>query len=266
MRGWQIQRLQIFTILCMSEVLCEAAAISFDGIISLLVSSLSVKSLVDSAVRLISAFSRHAIGCQILSEHGVLELFTQSFLSSSTGEDTAVAHAMLRNFAHQGCEIPQGSLIISCLMQDMLYDVPRRAEILDTLVALVEAMPNSVQEYDLQRIVMPQLNSDQVMLIRLSLRLFGVCNPSLLKNLYARLLVAIHKVLENYPYLEIIDGCIGLTVGIARQFEVGDFIRKSEIVRFIREVVELLPEGDQYIAAFGKAADELENITRKYLY
>jgi hypothetical protein len=52
-------------------------------------------------------------------------------------------------------------------MQDILYEVPRPAEIRDTLVALVKAMPNSMQEYDLQRIVMPQLNSEQPMLIGL---------------------------------------------------------------------------------------------------
>jgi hypothetical protein len=270
MRGWYVQRLQIFTILCMSDF-CRDASISFDGIIRLLVSSLSVKSLVDSAVRLMSAFSRHAIGCQILSDHGVLELFTQSFLSSSTGEDTAVTHALLRNFARQGCEIPQGSLIISCLMQDMLYDVPRRAELLDTLVALVEAMPNSVQEYDLQRVVMPQLNSDQPMLVRLALKLFAVCNPSLLRNLYGRLLLAIHKVLgsANCAYPEIIDVCLIVVVSIAQQFDVIDFIKKSEIVRFIGDVIEMLADGDPYIAAFTRAASQLTAVIsgpQKYVY
>jgi serine/threonine protein kinase len=262
MRGWCVQRLQIFTILCVSEF-CSHPSVSFDGIIRLLVESLSSKSLVEYAVRLISAFSRHAAGCQILSDHGVLELFTQSFLSSSTGEDTAVTHALLRNFARQGCEIPQGSLIISCLMQDMLYDVPRRAEILDTLVALVKAMPNSVQEYDLQRIVMPQLNSDQPMLITLSLKLFAVCNPSLLRSLYGRLLLAIHKLLANphYAYPEIINACLDVTVVIAEQFDVGEFVKKSEIGRFIVEVMELLPEGDPHIPVFKRAADKLVSLS-----
>jgi hypothetical protein len=51
MRGWRVQRLQIFTILCMSEALCEAA-ISFN--------TAPPSPSSRSAVRLISAFARSA--------------------------------------------------------------------------------------------------------------------------------------------------------------------------------------------------------------
>jgi hypothetical protein len=265
MRGYQVQRLQIFTILCMSEEFC-CDLTCIEGVINLLVAALLAKSLVPSAVRLIGAMASHGTGCQILSEHGVLEMFTQLFLSSSTGDDIAVTHRILRNFAKHGCEIPQGSLIVSCLMQDMLYDIPRHAEIMDTLVALVQSMQCSVQEHDLQRIVMQQLSSDQPLLIRLSLKLFARCDAALLRNLYPRLLGAIHKLLcnQNYLYPEIIEGCFEVMLIIAQQFDVSEFIRQTQILRFVTDVIELLPPNDNFAAVFQKSHLQLQQAVSAY--
>ncbi|KAH0794645.1 TKL family protein kinase [Histomonas meleagridis] len=158
MKTHKTQRLQIFTVLCKFEDFCTKLK-DIDGILHLLVSSLSEKQHVNSAVRLIGALSSHPTGCQILNDNGVLELFTQLFLSSSC-DDIVTTQTILRNVAKNGCDIPQVSLIVSCLMQDMMYDHSKKCEIMDTLVALVETVPGS----DVSIVPVPEgvkIDSDQ---------------------------------------------------------------------------------------------------------
>lgn len=250
MKGHQTQRLQIFTVLCAFEDFCTKLK-DIDGVLHLLVSSLSEKQHVNSAVRLIGALSSHSIGCQILNDNGVLELFTQLFLSSSCG-DTGTTQTILRNVAKSGCDIPQVSLIVSCLMQDMMYEHSKKCEILDTLVALVETVPGSVQEHDLQRIVMQQFNTEQPLLILLSLKLFAACDPNVLRNIYPQLLSAIHNLL-NKPqllYPEIIEAALNVIVNLSMQYDLSDFLKKTEMIRFVQEVIKLLPEADNRIETF----------------
>jgi hypothetical protein len=136
----------------MLEELC-CCLTCIEGVLNLLVTALLAKSLVPLAGRLIGAMGIHGTSRQILSEHGVLDMFTQLFFSSLTGDNIAVMHRILQDFAKNGCEILQGSLIVSDLVQDMLYDIPRHAEIRGTLVALVQSMPGSVQEHNPQGLV-----------------------------------------------------------------------------------------------------------------
>ena len=262
MKGYQIQRLQIFTTLCLQEEFC-AEATHIDGIIHLLVASLSVKVLVASAVRLLGAFSTHAVGCQIISDNGVLELFTQLFLSSSSG-DTTVSHTILRNIAKHSCDIPQRSLIVSCLMQDMMYEAERRCEILDTLIALIETMPSSVQEHDLQRIVMKQLAPDQpVLVVHLALRLFKVCEVVTLRNIYPQLLAAIYTILDTpaLSYPEIIQDCLDVIASVSQQHDISDFVRKIELARFVDDILTLLPQGDPHSATFKTSINDITHVT-----
>jgi hypothetical protein len=105
MKGYQVLRLPVFTVLCSFEAFCTKLK-DIDGVLHLLVSSLSEKSLFEKAIRLMGSLSSHSVGCQILHENGVLELFTQLFLSSSCG-DIVTTQAILRNVAKFGCEIPQ---------------------------------------------------------------------------------------------------------------------------------------------------------------
>ena len=254
MKGHQAQRLQIFTVLCGFEDFCTKLK-DIDGILHLLVSSLSEKQHINSAVRLIGALSSHSIGCQILNDNGVLELFTQLFLSSSCG-DTSTTQTILRNVAKSGCDIPQVSLIVSCLMQDMMYDHSKKCEILNTLVAIVETVPGSVQEHDLQRIVMQQFSSDKPLLILLALKLFMSCDVNVLRNIYSQLLSAIHSIL-NKPqllYPEIIEAALNVVLKLSKQFDLTDFLKKTEIIRFTHEVINLMPEADPRI-------DSLQNIS-----
>ena len=255
MKGHQTQRLQIFTVLCGFEDFCTKVK-DIDGILHLLVSSLSEKQHINSAVRLIGSLSSHSIGCQILNDNGVLELFTQLFLSSSSG-DTATTQMILRNVARSGCDIPQVSLIVSCLMQDMMYEYSTKCDILDTLVALVETVPGSVQEHDLQRIVMQQIAQDNPLLVLLSLKLFSVCDINVLRNIYTQLLAAIHSVLNKSQmlYPDIIEEALHVISNISRQYDLSDFLKKTELPRYINEVIALLPEGNPKIETFSILRD-----------
>ncbi|OHT02059.1 TKL family protein kinase [Tritrichomonas foetus] len=257
MKGYQTQRLQIFTVLCKFEDFCTKLK-DIDGVLHLLVSSLGEKQHVNFAVRLIGALSSHSMGCQILNDNGVLELFTQLFLSSSCG-DTATTQTILRNVAKNGCDIPQVSLIVSCLMQDMMYDNSKKCEILDTLVALVETVPGSVQEHDLQRIVMQQLSTDKPLLILLSLKLFSACEVGVLRNIYTQLLTSVHNLL-NRPqmlYPEIIEAALDVICKLSRQYDLTDFLNKTEMVRFVQEVITLLPSNDTRAVSFESISQSL---------
>lgn len=259
MKGHQTQRLQIFTVLCAFEEFCQKLK-DIDGILHLLVSSLSEKSHCNCAIKLIGSLSTHPTGCQILNDNGVLELFTQLFLSSSSG-DTTTSHTILKNIAKTGCEIPQVSLIVSCLMQDMMYENAKKAEILDTLVALVEKVPGSVQEHDLQRIIMQQISQERPILVYLSLKLFAVCEVTVLRNIYPILLASIHNLL-NKPqmmYPEIIEAALSVINNISRQFDLTEFLRKTELPRFVNEIIALLPDADPRITAFKRFSQKIHN-------
>ncbi|OHT07609.1 TKL family protein kinase [Tritrichomonas foetus] len=264
MKGHQTQRLQIFTVLCGFEDFCTKLK-DIDGVLHLLVSSLSEKQHVNSAVRLIGSLSSHNIGCQILNDNGVLELFTQLFLSSSCG-DTVTTQMILRNVARSGCDIPQVSLIVSCLMQDMMYEHSKKCEILDTLVALVETVPGSVQEHDLQRIVMQQVTQEKPLLVLLSLRLFAVCDVNVLRNIYPQLLAAIHALLNKSQllYPEIIEEALNVINNLAKQFDLTEFLKKTELPRYIEEIVALLPEGNSRKEVFTKLEDSIVHCNSGY--
>jgi hypothetical protein len=144
-------------------------------------------------------------------------------------------------------------------MQDMMSEDARKCEIMDTLVALVQMVPGSVQEHDLHRIVMQQFNQDDPVLILLSLRLFAVCETSVLRNIYAQLLGAVHSLLNNPEllYPEIIEVALTVIANVAKQFDVSDFLRRSELIRYVQEVVGLIPQGEQRRARLEKLAKRI---------
>lgn len=245
MKEHVVQRLQIFTILCLSEKYCKKTK-HMDGIIQLLVTALSDKNHVNAAVRLIGALSSHPAGVPVLTDNGVLELFAQLFLSSASG-DTTTNHTIMRNVAENGGEIPQVSLIVSCLMQDFVNDVVHRCEIMETAVSLVHTVPNCVQEHDLLKIVLPQVAiSDQPRLVYLSLKLLSVSDTTKLKSFYQQILRAICIVLETpkLMYPEIIEVALQTVRAIGEQFNLTEFIEKAKLVDFVNHVVSLMPQND----------------------
>ena len=245
MKEHVVQRLQIFTVLCLSENFCRIAK-DMDGIMRLLVSALSEKNYVNAAVRLIGSLSSHQTGVQVLAENGVLELFVQLFLSSSSG-DTTTSHTILRNVAINAGEIPQVSLIVSCLMQDLINDQQHRAEIMETAVALVGTMPSCAQEHDLQKIILPQVSMiEQPRLVYLSLKMLAVSDPTKLRSFYPQVLRTICRVLEEpkLMYPEIVEAALNAIKAIGEQYNLEEFVQKTELGKFVDNFIKLLDEGD----------------------
>ena len=190
------QRLQILTALTSNEEFCKETQ-EMDNIIHLLASDLMDERYRDYSIRLISAMSAHKTGCDILSDNGVFLPFAQLFLSSSLG-DSSAAYTILRNAAKFGAQIPQVPLIVSCLMQTTMFEMARKNEILDTLIALVQNMQGSVQEHDLKTIILPQFNREGPQVVYRSLMLFAVCDPNKLSSsTVEELLSAINEILND---------------------------------------------------------------------
>lgn len=250
MKSYLMQRLSIFTVLCNFEDFCTKMA-DVDGLLHLLVSSLSDSEFMNGAINLIGSLSSHKVGCRILNDNGVLELFSQLYLNSSYSDDLKT-QMILRNLAKNGCIIPQVSLIISCLMQDMMNEQAKKTSILDTLVALVEHYPQSVQEHDLQYIVLRELTDENPLFVLLTLRLFHACDSMHLKNIYPQILVSIHSFLNTslLLYPEIIEEALEVIKKFHDSFDIQEFIDKSELVRFVNEIIRLLPEQSSRASKF----------------
>jgi hypothetical protein len=104
------------------------------------------------------------------------------------------------------------------------------------------------------------LSRDDPLLIRPSLKLFAVCDPVLLRNLYSELLAAIHGILNNptFMFREIIEACLEVIVITTQQFNIAEFLKKVELLRFISDTLELLGSSDEYTQAFRDFAETLE--------
>jgi hypothetical protein len=209
-----------------------------EGVIKLLVASLSVESLIDPCLFLIGALSSHALGCNLISENGMLALFSQMFLSAGCGE-TSISLTILSNAAKNRAEIPQISLIVSCLMQDLMYTQTRKGLILATLRDLVSGAPMCVQEYDLQNSVMPLISTKQPpVVVVLALRLFLACDVSHLRGFYQVLCQRTYQVLavESMLFPELVLAATNLIVSLAVTYDLSVFIKATRFVDFTRYV------------------------------
>lgn len=241
LEGHVAQRLQIFTCLCSSEQFCSDTTTS-DGVVKLLISSLSVESLIDYALRLIGSLSSHAPGCALVSETGMLSLFTQMFLSSR-GSEMSISLQILSNAAKGRAEIPQISLIVSCLMQDLLYSRSDKCAILNTLCDLVTVSPNCVQEHDIQNSVMPLISPRQEpIVVSLVLKLLYVCDSTKFRGFYQVLAHRIYTVLrtDTMQYPELLTAALEVIAAMTIAYDMVLFIQKTELEGFTEYVISQL--------------------------
>ena len=247
------QRLQILTALTLYEEFCVEKRDKsdntdrMDNIIHLLASDLMEEKYRDYAIRLISAMSTHRTGCLILHDNGVFLPFVQLFLSSSLG-DSSAAYTILRNAAKFSISIPQSPLIVSCLMQTTMFEMARKDEILDTLIALVSGMQGSIQDTDLRTIILPQLSRETPRIVYRSLKLFSVCDAtsSLTKTTVEDLLSAINEILNDpqkmYPC--IIEAAVEVLNNIATKLPRSGceaFYEGTGLIDFLQKAIELFP-------------------------
>ncbi|KAK8894973.1 hypothetical protein M9Y10_023415 [Tritrichomonas musculus] len=234
--GHVSQRLQIFTSLFSSEQFCKDTTIS-EGVLKLLVSSMNDKSpvLANYALKFIGALTSHPSGCELISETGMLSLFAQMFLSSTCG-DMTTSLTILSNAAKGKAEIPQISLIVSCLMQDLLYSVSMKSELLRTLIHLIELAPNSVQEHDIQNSVLPLLSSRQESAVVVQvLHLLNACDVNSFRSFYHIIVQKIFNIFMNQDmlYPEIIDESAQLIALLSTKYDIAHFLSQTKIADFL---------------------------------
>lgn len=253
LRGHVAQRLQIFTALFSVEQFCSNTTIS-DGVLKLLVSSScsNKKELIDYSMKLIGALSLHTEGCTLISVNGMLSIFSQMFLSSNCGE-MSTALTILSNVATHLPEdkvIPQLSLIVSCLMQDLNYSSMNKSEVLHTLTKLIKSNPSGVQEHDLQFSVLPLLSpKHEPVIIVLALRLLDECDPSKLKNIFMQILQKIFNLLSipTLMYPELLSAAINLVTTLAiAQYDLSSFIQQTDFINFCTDIQKQIEEYPEY--------------------
>ena len=156
-------------------------------------------------------------------------------------------------------------MIVSCLMQDMIYNIDKRFEILDTIVTLVKIMPGCVQEHDLLKIILPLLSQPaNPTLMRLALKLFSIVEPQIaLRNIFPQILSQIYKILNNpnLMFPEIIEECLKVVVSMVENFDIVVFLQKTQLQRFIQDVIGLLPNDDPHIVTFDNYLKKLSQNT-----
>ena len=237
MHGNEKQRLYILTVLCLDEQFCVQTKY-MDTILQLIVEFISRRDVVNEAVRVIAALSTHSSGCSILTENGVLDIFSQLFLAPQFG-DTSRALAIFRNLSENNTEVPQVSLIVSCLMQDLTDATDeQRPEIVETIIYLIKLRPDCVQEHDIQNVVLDQTcRSAPPAMVLFSLRLLNTCHMSVLRNSYQMIINKVRDILNAQDvYPEIITEALILLRTLSTNFDISDFINKIQLSRYISEI------------------------------
>ena len=260
----RIQRIHILTALCLHESFCVETSY-MNGIINFVIKSISIKSCTKETFHLVGALSKHSCTCTHLKENGVFELFTQLFLSSYDG-NSKISRTILRNFVKNENFIPQSSLIVSCLMQELTNDPKEANDILFTIASIVEILPESVQEHDIQRIIIPEMLKEDPQFVLLALKLLSVCETNLFRNIYVPVFAIVTKILDNPKllYPEIIESAIDVLIIIVQQYDVAEYVSKTELPRYIKEVVNLLPDDDLMKSTVPGVLAMIENIALLY--
>jgi hypothetical protein len=192
-------------------------------------------SLTGHALLMIGALSTHDAGCWIISEATILNLFAQIFLSSSS-PDARTSLTILSNVARRNLVIPQISLIVSCLVQDLTNHSRHRNVILTTLIELVIRGAGSVQKDDLQLTILPliSVNQDPV-IVALALRLLAVSDAAELRGFYKVLAEKVFLILscERMLYPEILTAAAELIASMWIVYDMTLFMDATKFVPFL---------------------------------
>ena len=237
-KGHTAQKLQIFTCLFSDEQFCMDTTVT-DGIWKLLISSLNVERLSDYTLKLIGALSSHQTGRDMILDTGILSVFTEMFLTSASC-DNSTSLTILSNMSTVTSDIPQVSLIISCLMQDLLSNAANQSQILKTLTSLIAISPASVQEHDLRHSVLPLISQRQEpVIIVLAMRLLESCDMTKLSGFYDMIAQRIYNVLasDNMMYPELLAAAIELITSLATDYDMTHFITATGFVSFAENIL-----------------------------
>jgi serine/threonine protein kinase len=252
--GHLAKRLQIFTSLFSSEQFCMDTIYS-DGVCKLLISSMDDRSLNKYLLKFIGALSSHEAGRALMGRTGVLHVFSQLFLSANC--DPAISLTILSNLAAHDVEIPQLSLIISCLMQDLHDNDADRVRILMTLVLLVGSSPENVQERDIRNSIFPLLRSRSPEIIFLATQVLCKCDAEVLRLFFAPILRRLFELMsaEALQYPPLIDGCVQLIGTFAQAFDLSAFVEQTGFVEYLTELCERFADWPECRASIARARE-----------
>ncbi|KAH0793069.1 TKL family protein kinase [Histomonas meleagridis] len=234
-KEYKKQKLQIFTSLFLSEQFCYDTTIG-DGVLNLVLSSMEDPDTVNYSIKLIGALSSHQYGCEIIQKTQIHSLVSQMFLSSIM-TDVSTSLTILSNISQSTIQIPQISLIISCLMQDLNTTTIDKCEYLSTLINLVRSSPESVQEQDLCTSILPLLSVRQPpKLILLALRLCQACDHSLFRIFHIHVQQLLFNILnqEELLYPEIIEAVSSLIASIIVAHDMKEFVERTNLIQFLK--------------------------------
>ena len=180
----------------------------------------------------------------MISETGMLSLFSQVSLSPVCSE-LATSMTILRNLVKFKEDIPQISLIVSCLMQDLMYAISNKFSVLQTLIDIIGSFRDSVQEHDLQNVVLPLVSTRQEpAIVILALRLFQKCDPSKLRLFYHQIAMKILSILksEQMMYPQVIAECASMISVLSLQFDIKKFIEQTQLLTYIDSTLDQIKE------------------------
>lgn len=173
------------------------------------------------------------------------------FLSSNCGE-MSTALTILSNVATHLPEdkvIPQLSLIVSCLMQDLIHSSTNKSEILQTLIKLISRNPEGVQEHDLQFAVLPLLSQKQApVIIVLVLKLLDECETNKLTRIFRIILYRIYLILsmDTMMYPEVLSAAISLLATLTMHFNIISFLELTDLIPFAEDVIKQIKQSGKY--------------------
>jgi hypothetical protein len=187
-------------------------------------------------------------------------MFSQLFLSANC--DMGISLTILSHLAEAHVVIPQTSLIISCLMQDLHDNRTYKFHILRTLGLLLELAPDSVQERDLRNSILPLLaESQDPVLLMLVLRILSQVDGNLLRHMYRRVLQHVFNIMTNdkMQYLQLIESCVQFISSIALCYDLEVFLTETKLIDYLDGLLSHLDEADAAYTRFANLRDAIAN-------
>lgn len=249
LKDHNIQKLQFITLCLSDESFCEETEHG-DAIVHLLVTCLSDPRFSQGVACALAALTTHKTGCQLMKDKGLCEIFIQYYLSTDSDSKSI---QVIKNMSKHEFDLPQASLIVSCLMQELAISSnsdKHKILILETLNALIERAPLTPQKHDLNTVILPLLGKINPTIVYLSLKLFSLIDASLLANTYQNLFLQVYKVLNNrnMHFTAIIEAVLDVLIVLIQQFDVSELIIRSGLIKFLKVSNQMIPKSDPHAA------------------
>lgn len=254
-------KIEIFTNLYSNELFCNEMRNNqiTSKIIRLIINSFqnASESSIKSILSFILSLSSHQIGCQILNEEDLLQTFSEIFFLASL-KDLPLSLKIIINITNARMDVPRSSLIVSCLMNDLLKSKSNMILILTALRNIISNSYPCIQEIDLQHSIMPLISIDnEPNIIVCALQLLSACEPKILKNIYVQLIEKISVILSSIHSTDIVLSSINILNSISACFDLKPYLEQLKLIELIDSLIKSLKTN------FPKIAEQLLNLKNR---